>query len=84
MGDTILFGVLRMPYKLAMSDEISRHQYWQRGQQAADEIERLREVLHDLLVRTPLWLEDTKINVEMAERYREARAKAYAALGEKE
>lgn len=50
----------------------------------AAEIDQLREALHGLLVRTPLWLEDTKINVEMAERYREARKKAYTALGEKE
>ena len=41
MSDTMLFGVLRMPFGAAMSDEISRQQYWQRGQQAASEIERL-------------------------------------------
>lgn len=48
MSDTMLFGILRMPFDLAMSDEISRHQYWQRGIQAADEIEKLRA---DLLIQ---------------------------------
>lgn len=42
MGDVMLFGILRMPYDMAMENEISRHQYWQSGQQAADEIERLK------------------------------------------
>lgn len=47
MSDVMLFGILRMPFDLAMSDEISRYQYWQRGQQAALEIEKLRaEVEH--------------------------------------
>jgi hypothetical protein len=41
----MLFGILRMPYNMAMANEISRHQYWQSGQQAAQEIERLREAL---------------------------------------
>ncbi len=52
MSDTMLFGVLRMPYELAMSAELSRRQYWERGQQAATlleqqaaEIERLRAAL---------------------------------------
>lgn len=45
MGDVMLFGILRMPYDMAMANEISRHQYWQSGQQAAQEIERLREAL---------------------------------------
>lgn len=45
MSDTMLFGVLRMPYELAMSDELSRLQFYGRSQQAADEIERLREEL---------------------------------------
>jgi len=45
MSDVMLFGVLRMPYDMAMSNEISRIQYWQCGQQAADEIESLRAEL---------------------------------------
>jgi len=52
MSDTILLGVLRMPFELAMSTPIAQIQYHQRGVQAADEteklraeVERLREVL---------------------------------------
>ena len=41
MSDTMLFGVLRMPYKLAMSTELSRLQFHDRAQQACDTIERL-------------------------------------------
>ena len=47
MGDVMFFGILRMPYNMAMANEISRHQYWQSVQQAADEIERLREALNE-------------------------------------
>jgi hypothetical protein len=42
MGDVMLFGVLRMPYEMAMVDELSRRQFWGRAQQAADEITTLR------------------------------------------
>lgn len=38
MGDIMLYGALRMPYEMAMGDELSRHQYWQRAQQALDEL----------------------------------------------
>lgn len=41
MSDTILLGVLRMPFELAMSTPIAQIQYHQRGVQAADEIEKL-------------------------------------------
>lgn len=42
MSDTMLLGVLRMPYNIALDTEIGRIQYYQRGLQAADEIEQLR------------------------------------------
>ena len=45
MSDGMLLNILRMPPELALRDEISRHQYWQRARQAADEIERLRAAL---------------------------------------
>ena len=45
MGDVMLFGVLRMPYDMAMADEFTRYQYHQRGLQAADAIEALRAQL---------------------------------------
>lgn len=41
MSDTMLLGVLRMPFDLAMATPTSRIQYHQRGVQAADEIEKL-------------------------------------------
>ena len=41
MSDVMLLGILRMPFGSAMCDEISRHQYWQTGRQAANEIESL-------------------------------------------
>ena len=48
MSDTMLFGVLRMSFEMAMKDRSTQFQYWQRGQEAADEIERLREALQKI------------------------------------
>lgn len=42
MSEVMLFGVLRMPYEMAMRDELSRLQYYGRGQEAADIIEALQ------------------------------------------
>jgi hypothetical protein len=39
MSDTMLFGVLKMPYEMAMRDEISRIQFYQRVQQLVDRVE---------------------------------------------
>ena len=41
MSDVMLFGVLRMPYELAMSDELSRRQFYERAQEAADRLAAL-------------------------------------------
>lgn len=35
MSDVMLFGVLNMPYEMAMADELSRFQFYQRVQEAA-------------------------------------------------
>jgi hypothetical protein len=43
MSDTMLLGVLRQPFEMALSTEWDRRQYWQRGKQAAAEIERLQD-----------------------------------------
>ena len=53
MSDVMLFGVLRMPYELAMGDELSRRQFHDRAQEALDRIEDYEEVLadHNRLVR---------------------------------
>jgi hypothetical protein len=45
MSDLMLFGVLRMPYEMTMSSEISRRQFYSRVQEAADRIERLEREL---------------------------------------
>lgn len=39
MSDVLFYGVLRMPYDMAMGDEISRLQFYQRVQQAAGRLE---------------------------------------------
>lgn len=39
MSDVMLYGVLRMPYEMAMSSELSRYQFYQRAQEAADRLE---------------------------------------------
>lgn len=41
MSDVMLFGVLRMPYEMAMSTELSRRQFYARAQEAADRLEAL-------------------------------------------
>lgn len=40
MSDTMLLGILRMPFDLALSTPTAQIQYHQRGVQAADEIEK--------------------------------------------
>jgi len=42
MSDVMLFGVLRMPYEMAMVSELSRLQFHDRAQQACDAIEALQ------------------------------------------
>lgn len=39
MSDVMFFGVLRMPYEMAMRDELSRRQFYDRAQEAADRLE---------------------------------------------
>lgn len=41
MSDLMLTAVLSMPYDMAMADDWSRRQFYDRAQQALDEIERL-------------------------------------------
>lgn len=46
MSDVMLYGILRMPYEMAMNDELSRFQFYQRAQQALDRISKLEKDLH--------------------------------------
>ena len=48
MGDAMFFGVLRMPYEMAMADEMSRHQFHSRAQEAADRVEQMMDELDAL------------------------------------
>lgn len=52
MSDIMLNAVIQMPYEMAMNDELSRRQFYERANQALDErnakaaeIERLRKAL---------------------------------------
>ena len=44
MSDVMLYGVLRMPYEMAMADELSRYQFYQRAQEAADRLEAAERI----------------------------------------
>lgn len=48
MSDTMLLGVLRMPYDLAMMTELARAQYHSRGQEAAARIESDADTIESL------------------------------------
>ena len=41
MSDVMLLGVLRMPYAMAMSSELSQRQFYERAQEAANRLEGL-------------------------------------------
>lgn len=41
MSDVMFFGVLRMPYEMAMANELSRRQFYARAQEAANRVESL-------------------------------------------
>lgn len=62
MSDTMLLGVLRMPYH-ALDTESGRIQYYQRGLQAADEIERLRARDQEWAINSCLKNPDGEIGV---------------------
>lgn len=39
MSDVMFYGILRMPYEMAMNDELSRRQFYSRVQEAATRVE---------------------------------------------
>jgi hypothetical protein len=39
MSDVMLFGVLKMPYEMAMADELSRRQFYERVQELVARVE---------------------------------------------
>ena len=50
MSDTMLIGVLKMPYELAMNSEMSRTQFYDRAQEAVERIETQEETIRRLMV----------------------------------
>ena len=67
MSDTMLLGILRMPFDLALSTPIAQIQYYQRGVQAADEIEKLRAEVERLQKRDAEWTEKAAAWLSSAE-----------------
>lgn len=55
MSEVMLFGVLRMSYELAMSNELTRRQFYDRAQEAVDMIGRLQADLSDARKSTDFW-----------------------------
>lgn len=49
MSDLMLKAVLRMPYEMAMDDELSRKQFYDRAQQALDLAESLQSVINETI-----------------------------------
>lgn len=45
MSDVMLFGVLRMPFNLAMGGHLAQHQFYQRAQECADRLEKAEAAL---------------------------------------
>lgn len=48
MSDLMLYGVLRMPYEMTMGSELSRYQFYQRVQEAADRLEKAERRLAEI------------------------------------
>ena len=78
MSDTMLLGVLRMPFGLAMATPTAQIQYHQRGVQAADEIEKLtrerdeaRAEVENLYDQVHRWVDDRAKAQARADRLRE-------------
>jgi hypothetical protein len=68
MSDLMLFGVLRMPIEMAMSDEMSRLQFYARAQEAANRIEELEaenERLRQSLAKRVVDLDNVQVEIEM-------------------
>jgi broad specificity phosphatase PhoE len=61
MSDTMLFGVLKMPFEMAMNDEISRRQFYQRVQELVARVEAQlkQEPVAEITVKNWHWIETT-------------------------
>lgn len=45
MSDLMFWAVLKMPYEMAMSDELSRLQFYQRVEEAVKRLERAEAII---------------------------------------
>jgi hypothetical protein len=53
MSDLMLYGVLRMPYEMAMGNELSRRQFYGRVQEVVNRMEAAEAKLEELSRATP-------------------------------
>jgi hypothetical protein len=72
MSDTMLFGVLKMPFELAMHDEISRIQFYTRAQELVARVEAQPETnLRQAAQQEPVAYDKTEINCFVQDLYDE-------------
>ena len=45
MSNVMFYGILKMPFEMAMNDKISQYQFYQTVQQAVARLEKIEEVL---------------------------------------
>ena len=55
MSDEVMFGIAKMPYEMAMQDELPRRQFYANTQRLADALEAAREDV-SIARRALLWL----------------------------
>lgn len=60
MSDVMLFGVLRMPYEMAMGSELSRRQFYARAQEAVDRLEAAERKVSRLTAMRNEWERDAR------------------------
>lgn len=82
MSDVMLLGILMMPYDMAMSGEISRHQYHSSGKEAAERIQADAAELSRLRAEVERLRGVLRKRTEEADRADERADKAEAALSD--
>jgi len=70
MSDLMLKAVLRMPYEMAMADELSRRQFYDRAQQALDLAESLQAHDDEVLERAAKVAMDMPMKADEIHEYR--------------
>ena len=67
MSDLMFYGVLRMPFELAMSDYMSQRQFYDRAQEAADRVEAADKRIAELEAENAEQLRIMQGRLEVAE-----------------